>query len=200
MRYVAWVHVTPHNSGDVTVEAKLAGTPNSKPLEATVFDPFDGTVAQLQLAVEGMMARGKTHVAGPMLWDGDHPNLYSIEIRVGGQEVRTRFGFRELTAANGRLFLNGKLFYMRAALDQDFYPQGIYTPPSTDFIRQEMLTSKAMGLNLLRCHIKVPDPRYLEAADETGMLVWYEIPVWNDALPLDRRKRPKEEWILFTRR
>jgi hypothetical protein len=77
--------------------------------------------------------------------------------------------------------LNGKPFYMRAALDQDFYPQGIYSPPSAEFIRQEMLASKAMGLNLLRCHIKVPDPRYLEAADETGMLVWYEIPVWNDA-------------------
>ena len=44
-----------------------------------------------------------------------------------------------------------------------------------------MLTSKALGLNMLRCHIKVPDPRYLDAADETGMLVWYEIPVWNDA-------------------
>ncbi|MGC2400088.1 MAG: hypothetical protein WA510_09915, partial [Acidobacteriaceae bacterium] len=57
----------------------------------------------------------------------------------------------------------------------------IYTTPSANFIRQEMLASKAMGLNLLRCHIKVPDPRYLEAADETGMLVWYEIPVWNDA-------------------
>jgi hypothetical protein len=38
-----------------------------------------------------------------------------------------------------------------------------------------------MGLNMLRCHIKVPDPRNLEAADETGMLVRYEIPVWNDA-------------------
>ena len=95
--------------------------------------------------------------------------------------VHTRFGFRELTTADGRLFLNGKPFYMRAALDQDFYPEGIYTPPSAEFIRKEMLLSKAMGLNLLRCHIKVPDPRYLEAADETGMLVWYEIPVWNDA-------------------
>ncbi len=95
--------------------------------------------------------------------------------------IHTRFGFRELTTADGRLFLNGKPFYMRAALDQDFYPEGIYTPPSAEFIRKEMLLSKAMGLNLLRCHIKVPDPRYLEAADETGMLVWYEIPVWNDA-------------------
>ena len=34
LRYVAWVHVTPHNSGDVTVEAKLGGSANAKPLQA----------------------------------------------------------------------------------------------------------------------------------------------------------------------
>ena len=181
LRYVVWVHVTPHNSGDVTVEAKLGGSASSKPLQATLFDPYGGTAAQLDLAVTGSTAQGKTHVPHPLLWDGDHPNLYSLELKAGGQVIHTRFGFRELTTADGRLFLNGKPFYMRAALDQDFYPEGIYTPPSAEFIRNEMLLSKAMGLNLLRCHIKVPDPRYLEAADETGMLVWYEIPVWNDA-------------------
>ena len=181
LRYVAWVHVTPHNSGDVTVEAQLGGSANAKPLEAILVDPYGATVAQLELAVDGTTARGQTHVSYPMLWDGDHPNLYSLELRAGRQLVRTRFGFRELTTSNGRLFLNGKPFYMRAALDQDFYPEGIYTPPSAGFIREQMLSSKAMGLNMLRCHIKVPDPRYLEAADETGMLVWYEIPVWNDA-------------------
>ena len=184
LRYVEWVHVTPHNSGDVTVEAKLAGSANTDPLQVTLFDPYGGTAAQLELAVDGTTARGQAHVAHPLLWDGDHPNLYSLQLqnqsKSTGQTVHTRFGFRELTTTDGRLFLNGKPFYMRAALDQDFYPEGIYTPPSADFIRKEMLLSKAMGLNLLRCHIKVPDPRYLEAADETGMLVWYEIPVWND--------------------
>jgi len=186
LRYVAWVHVTPHNGGDVIIEAKLAGSTNSGPpaaklLTATLFDPYGQTVGQLGLTADGAMARGQAHVANPMLWDGDHPNLYSIEVSTSGQVVHSRFGFRELTTSDGRLYLNGKPFYMRAALDQDFYPVGIYTPPSAAFIRQEMLTSKAMGLNMLRCHIKVPDPRYLEAADETGMLVWYEIPVWNDA-------------------
>jgi Glycosyl hydrolases family 2, sugar binding domain/Glycosyl hydrolases family 2/Glycosyl hydrolases family 2, TIM barrel domain len=186
LRYVAWVHVTPHNNGDVMVEAKLAGSMGSSPLQATILDPYGATVAELPLTVDGVIAQGKTHVPNPMLWDGDHPNLYLLELnnspKAGPpQRVRTRFGFRELSTADGRLFLNGKPFYMRAALDQDFYPQGIYTPPSADFIRQEMLTSKALGLNMLRCHIKVPDPRYLDAADETGMLVWYEIPVWNDA-------------------
>ena len=39
-----------------------------------------------------------------------------------------------------------------------------------------MLKAKALGLNCLRCHIKVPDPRYYEVADRLGMLVWTEIP------------------------
>jgi hypothetical protein len=42
-----------------------------------------------------------------------------------------------------------------------------------------MQQAKALGLNMLRCHIKVPDPRYLQAADEAGVLVWYEIPNWD---------------------
>ena len=70
---------------------------------------------------------------------------------------------------------------MIAALDQDFYPETIYTPPSKQYVRDQMLKAKQLGLNLLRCHIKVCDPTYLEAADEVGMLVWYEIPSWNDA-------------------
>ncbi|MGC2399697.1 MAG: sugar-binding domain-containing protein [Acidobacteriaceae bacterium] len=192
LRYIAWVHVTAHNNGDVTIEGKLAGSGDAKPMQATISDPDGRGVAQFALspqdaknsspaANDGPIARGQIRLAHPMLWDIDHPNLYSIEVTEPGQSVHARFGFRELTSANGRLYLNGKPFYMRAALDQDFYPDGIYTPPSADFIRQEMLTSKAMGLNMLRCHIKVPDPRYLDAADETGMLIWYEIPVWNDA-------------------
>ena len=54
-----------------------------------------------------------------------------------------------------------------------------------------MRKAKALGLNLLRCHIKVPDPRYLEAADETGMLIWYEIPNW-DKLTANSQRRAME--------
>src|ERR1700722_5977139 len=108
MRYIAWVHVTPHNSGDVSLEAKLAGSANSGPVTATIFDPYGAAVAQLELAVDGMMAQGKAHLDAPMLWDSEHPNLYSLQLNnqtraggVGGQVVHTRFGFRELTTADG---------------------------------------------------------------------------------------------------
>ena len=64
---------------------------------------------------------------------------------------------------------------MRAALDQDYYSEGICTPPSLEFLEDQLLKAKALGLNLLRCHIKVPDPRYYDVADRLGMLIWTEI-------------------------
>ena len=86
------------------------------------------------------------------------------------------FGFRTIEARDGRLLLNGEPLYLRGALDQDYYPDGICTPPSTAFLEDQLRKAKALGLNCLRCHIKVPDPRYYEVADRLGMLVWTEIP------------------------
>src|SRR5262249_24659345 len=43
-----------------------------------------------------------------------------------------------------------------------------------------MRKARQLGLNTLRTHIKVPTPDYLRAADEAGVLIWYEIPSWDD--------------------
>ncbi len=114
-------------------------------------------------------------------WSPDTPHLYRarIDIRVDGQVIDSTthsFGFRSFEAREGKFFLNGEPFYMRGALDQDYYPEGICTPPSVEFLEDQIHKAKALGLNFLRCHIKVPDPRYYEAADRLGMLIWTEIP------------------------
>ena len=119
-------------------------------------------------------------IPAPVLWSLNRPTLYTVVATLGDDRVTDRFGFRQFEARDGKFYLNGEPFYMIAALDQDFYPETIYTPPSEDYLRDEMLKGKRLGLNLLRCHIKVCDPTYLKVADEVGMLVWYEIPSWND--------------------
>ncbi len=128
-------------------------------------------------------------VSNPGLWSPASPNLYGLRVSLGSGESQSyRFGFRTFETRGGKFYLNGKVIYLRGALDQDFYPETIYTPPSLDYLRDEMRRAKALGLNLLRCHIKVPDPRYLQAADEVGILVWYEIPNW-DRLTEDSKRR-----------
>ena len=125
----------------------------------------------------------------PQIWGPATPYLYTLEAWThSGDSASTRFGFRTFETRAGRFYLNGQPIYLRGALDQDFYPDTGYAPPSSDFIRQEMGKAKALGLNLLRCHIKVPDPRYLDAADAAGLLVWYEIPNFDKLTPDSERR------------
>ena len=132
------------------------------------------------------------HLANPSVWCPGDPVLYTLHPSLGsGDSQDFPFGFRTFETRDGKFYLNGQPIYLRGALDQDFYPETIYTPPSLDYIKDEMRKARALGLNLLRCHIKVPDPRYLQAADEVGILIWYEIPNW-DKLTDDSKRRGLE--------
>src|SRR5262245_48321632 len=119
-------------------------------------------------------------ISNPKLWDVNQPTLYKIEVKLGNDIYTDHFGFRQFEARDGKFYLNGEPIYIISALDQDFYPEGVYTPPSYEFLLDQMRKAKQLGLNLLRTHIKVPTPDYLRAADEAGVLIWYEIPSWDD--------------------
>ena len=150
-------------TGETVVTIRETG---SGPRQLAVLDP-DGKVVASGEALT---------VAAPRLWSTDDPALYRLRVDLGGDVTEHSFGFRSFTSRNGQLFLNGKPFYMRAALDQDYYPETICTPPSTAYLEDQFRKARALGLNMLRCHIKVPDPRYLEVADRLGMLLWYDLP------------------------
>jgi hypothetical protein len=122
-------------------------------------------------------------IEGMRLWRLDDPHLYTLEVRLeknAGERdaLSTRFGMRKVEIRSNRIYLNDQPLYMMGALDQDFYPETSYTPPSVEFLADQVDKAKHMGLNLLRCHIKAPDPRYLDVADEKGILVWEELPNW----------------------
>ncbi|MBE3575497.1 MAG: hypothetical protein IMW99_08635 [Firmicutes bacterium] len=121
----------------------------------------------------------------PELWTLADPQLYTIVVRLldgDGQVLDVasdRFGMRQFQAKNGRFYLNGEPVYLKGLLDQDYYADGIVCPAAGQgerVWRDQFQKAKAMGFNLLRCHMKVPDPRYLELADEMGLLVWVELP------------------------
>ena len=99
-----------------------------------------------------------------------------------GDAVRTYFGLRAV--GSGRwggkpyeyVLLNGAPVYLRGALDQAFHPDGLHAYPSDAAIRADVQAAKALGLNLLRCHIKVNDPRYYYWCDRLGVLMMYDLP------------------------
>jgi Glycosyl hydrolases family 2, sugar binding domain/Glycosyl hydrolases family 2 len=190
-QYIERVQVTPKNTGAIEVGVDIAGGPfrRGATLKTVVRGP-GGQIAA-SLADAKVSAVGRISVAGtipsPRLWSPADPALYSVEVSLGGgaasDRAVARFGFREFSARDGQFFLNDQPFYMRGALDQDFYADSIYSTPDKPFVVDMMRKGRTLGLNLLRCHIKVCDPTYLEAADEVGMLVWYEVPSWDRWTP-----------------
>jgi hypothetical protein len=178
--HLAHVAIRADMTGLVNAKIEVAG--GKAEADVDVIGPAGKVVASGR-TVKGQVALS---VSSPRLWSPEDPALHSLRVRVGRDETEHSFGFRSFEARNGGFFLNGKPWFMRAALDQDYYPEGIVTPPSTGFLEDQVFKAKALGLNMLRCHIKVPDPRYLEVADRLGMLIWTEIP--NVATLTDRSK------------
>jgi hypothetical protein len=128
-------------------------------------------------------------------WSPDSPALYRLQAimkRQGAEveRIEQTFGFRTIETRDGRLFLNGKPLYLRAALDQDYYPEMISTVPSLEFLEDQFRRARELGLNCLRCHIKAPDPRYYDAADRLGLLIWTELP--NGGISTERSRARKE--------
>lgn len=122
-------------------------------------------------------------VPDAQLWDIDQPNLYQLQITlvVDGETVDSlteTFGMRTVGIANRHITLNGRPIYLRSALDQDYYPQGQYTVFSDEELDDQFAKAKHLGLNCLRTHIKITDPRYYAAADRAGVLIWTELPNW----------------------
>jgi hypothetical protein len=171
------VVITAGLDGKVNVDLAFTAAANGLGAELSVLDADGSLVASTSVTAAAKVSASLV-VASAKLWSPDSPNLYSlvVDLADGADRVTHTFGFRTIEAKGGQLLLNGEPIYMRGALDQDYYPDGIYTPPSLEFLEDQARKAKHLGLNLLRCHIKVPDPRYYEVADRFGLLVWTEIP------------------------
>lgn len=135
-------------------------------------------------------------IAEPQLWGPESPSLYFVRVRLlrDGEtldSVTTYFGIREVSAAPLRdgetyeyIFLNRKPIYLRGALDQSFHPAGVYSWPNDEAIRYDLEQTKTFGMNYLRLHIKIEEPRFLYWADRLGVLLQCDLPSfwkWSEA-------------------
>lgn len=176
-RRLETVVITAGTDGIVKAALDFSAAAAGLPVALAVCDASGNVVAESSVTAAASVAV-ELAVTAPKLWGIDQPNLYTLTVALGDNVdvVEERFGFRSVETRDGKILLNGEPIYMRGALDQDYYPDGIYTPPSLEFLEDQAKKAKELGLNTLRCHIKVPDPRYYDVADRYGLLVWTEIP------------------------
>lgn len=118
------------------------------------------------------------------LWEAGKGDLYDLEFilsRDGAVQdsVVAYFGLRQVGLDRKGMTLNGRHIFGRWVLDQGFYPDGIYTAPSDQALKEDILNSMKLGFNGARLHEKVFEPRFLYWADRLGYLVWGEHANWG---------------------
>lgn len=119
------------------------------------------------------------------LWSPEDPFLYSLEIDSGADRVQTRFGMREFRfdPASGRAMLNGKPYFMRGSnftVYRFFEDDECRDLPWKEvWVRRLHERVKEMHWNCLRYCIGFPPERWYEIADEVGLLIQDEFPIWH---------------------
>ncbi len=112
-------------------------------------------------------------------WSCEDPFLYKLIVEAGEDRVESYFGMRVFGMMRGNhgrkvLTLNGKPIFHHGLLDQGYWSDGMYTPPSDDAMIFEIKRLKEMGFNMLRKHIKIEPLRWYYHCDRLGMLVWQD--------------------------
>ncbi len=195
--HITSFHITPHITDEIaTVDVRLnRPAPRDLHLQFQLTDPKNRLTKHFASINKGEQSISYSiYIPDPMLWDTATPNLYHLEATLtsdtGDAEMQqldsaaSFFGMRSISASpEGHLMLNGRILYLRGALDQDYYPELIYTPFSDTELDEQFAKAKHMGLNMLRTHIKITDPRYYDAADRAGLLIWTELPNWQNLTP-----------------
>ncbi len=182
------MHFSPDLAKDQVAVAVRLLEPAPEALTLTLrFKEAGVTPVTQRIAKGATEADFAVNIPNPHLWSLEDPFLYDVEATLGGSNgradvVSSYFGMRSIGVVNlpgteiPYVALNGKPIYLQLTLDQAYYPEGYYTFPTDEFVRDEVLRSKEIGLNGMRVHIKVPQPRKLYWADKLGLLIMADVP------------------------
>lgn len=119
-------------------------------------------------------------------WSPEQPFLYSVRLELYTAEgkladsVESYFAMRKCSIGTDeqgirRIFLNNHPYMQVGVLDQGYWPESLYTPPSDEAMIADIETMKNLGFNMLRKHVKVEPERWYYHCDRLGMLVWQDM-------------------------
>lgn len=118
--------------------------------------------------------RVKIPLERPELWSVDRPYLYFLtaDVKAGGALLSRdsiRFGYREFRTRDGKFFLNGEPVYLFGA-----FLHSLTFPALDPWHRTKFEQYKKEGANIARTLHDPLLPEALDAADETGFLLFHE--------------------------
>ncbi|KOH42577.1 glycoside hydrolase family 2 protein [Sunxiuqinia dokdonensis] len=182
-KHIEFVRTTANiDRNSVAVELQTSGTNYADLYQVEVFD------GNTKIATVKASAKQSIDIVIPdaKLWDTDSPFLYDLKVSLlsNGKvvdQVDSYFAMRKVSTRRDkhgivRLQLNNKDVFQFGPLDQGWWPDGLYTAPTDEALKYDIVKTKEFGYNMIRKHVKVEPARWYTHCDQLGILVWQDMP------------------------
>jgi len=177
-----FVRLASDDPSTVLVDVYIADTGGASTGQAsgTVCMEIPGLGVRQEIPVRNGKGEAKIS-ARPHLWSPENPMLYDVTFTYNSgfciDTANDRIGFRTVTIRGQEIFLNGKKIFLRGVcVHEDHFALGKTT--NEEIIRSTIRDLKDMNGSYLRLAHYPHDPRFARIADEEGVLLWEEIPVY----------------------
>lgn len=205
--YIDRIYTTPDlDAAKITVHTEIKNAEKGDQLLIELTDG-DKKITSVQQASGDQVLDAK----GLTPWSPATPKLYHLTLSIMRHgklidEVKSYTAIRKVSLKKDQngiqwIELNNSFLFQFGPLDQGWWPDGLYTAPTAEALKFDVIKTKEMGFNLIRKHVKVEPALWYSYCDSLGMLVWQDMPSgdmaqgdrWNQNPSLDPTDKTRTE-------
>ncbi|MFB6119924.1 MAG: glycoside hydrolase family 2 protein [Halobacteriaceae archaeon] len=161
-------------SGDLSLAASSRGAAHDA-TETTVTVAADPGETTVEVTLD----------AGDGRWDEFEQTRHEVRVDLTAGDYAdaetATFGVRDVETEGTQFRVNGRTTFLRGTVDCCVFPNTGYAPMGESAWRDHLGTMREYGINHVRFHSWCPPEAAFEAADELGMYLQPELPIWNNA-------------------
>ena len=136
------------------------------PARARLLDPDGAALFDEPLAD----ARLEHDVPAPRQWSAERPDLYTLVVTAGDDEVSCRVGFRSVEVAGRRLLVNGRAVRI-CGVNRHDHDDRRGRAVTRELMEADARLMKQFNVNAVRCSHYPNDPYWLDLCDRVGLYV-----------------------------
>lgn len=171
--------------GRVVADVRLAGADAAR-VDVAVEVPALGLALTGRTDADGRVRMAAPTPADVALWSPESPTLYDVSVRAAGDAVADRVGLRTIAVRGRRILLNGAPVFLRGiSIHEEAIGPVATRTLSWAAARALLSEARALGANFVRLAHYPHSERMVRLADEMGLLVWSEVPVYWEEVSYD---------------
>jgi len=184
--YIRQIRIDSPADGNclVTVSLSNYSKRTDTGIKIAVIDSDNSKVAEETISIFTPQGKSeytvKVKIPVPQLWDEYTPYLYNFRVEIPGYDSRcVQTGLRDFKTAGTQFINNGRVVFLRGKNESGVFPLTGYPSMDINDWKQYFKTVRSYGINHVRFHSWTPPQATFYAADETGIFLQPELPLWG---------------------